>query len=95
MSQKSRILRLLEERGDKGLHSFEFYEMRMPRGAAAICDLRKEGHAIEGVDEPFRGEAGGKRYFLRTAELVPAGSAFAPSRGHSDGSPYDPYSDWA
>ncbi|HEX5591995.1 MAG TPA: helix-turn-helix domain-containing protein [Solirubrobacterales bacterium] len=95
MSQKQKILRLLQERGERGVHSFEFYEMRMPRGAAAICDLRKEGHNIDGVDETFRGEAGGKRYFLRSDQLVGAGVGSAPSHGQSQSSPYDPYSDWA
>jgi hypothetical protein len=95
MSQKTKILRLLEERGDRGVHSFEFYEMRMPRGASAICDLRKEGHPIEGEEAPFHGEAGGKRYFLRSDQLVGADMAPMPSRGRSGSSPYDPYSDFA
>jgi hypothetical protein len=95
MTQKTRILKLLEERGERGVHSFEFYEMRMPRGASAICELRKEGFAIEGEDAPFHGEAGGKHYVLRSDELVPVGGGDALPRGASQSSPYNPYSDFS
>ena len=95
MTQKASILRLLEERGEKGVHSFEFYEMRMPRGAAAICALKKEGHAIEAVPEQLANEAQGVRYFLRNDQLVGAASGPAPSRGSSASSPYDAFGDWS
>lgn len=92
MSQKTRILTWLEERGEKGVHSFELYQARMPRGAAAVCDLRKEGHAIESVRETYQGEAEGVRYVLRSDELI---AKPPPSRGPSQSSPYDPYSDFS
>lgn len=69
MSQRDRILEMLEQAGEKGVHSFEFYEQRMPRGAAVICDLRKEGYPIESVNEKYNGDAQGVRYFLRSTQL--------------------------
>jgi len=95
MSQKTTILRLLEERGDKGVHSFEFYEMRMPRGAAAIHALKKEGHPIEAEHEARADGAEGVRYFLRSDQLVGAAASPAPSRGSSTSSPYDAFGDWS
>jgi hypothetical protein len=70
MSQHDRILQWLEERGQQGVHSFEFYEARMPRGAAVIDVLKKEGHAITAERERFRGEANGVRYVLHPAETL-------------------------
>ena len=46
MTQKERVLKLLRERGSRGVRSFEFYEMRIPRGAARINDLKEEGYKI-------------------------------------------------
>lgn len=98
MSQREKILGWLERRGEEGVHSFELYEARMPRAAAVICQLRKDGYAIESEAEPFRGEAKGVRYYLRPTELVPG--AAEPSPGPRlvsapAGSAYDPYSEWA
>lgn len=95
VTQKTKILQLLEERGDQGVHSFEFYEMRMPRGAAAIHSLKREGHAIESVHETYKDQAEGVRYFLRTDQLVGAASGPAPTRGSSGSSPYDAFGDWS
>lgn len=52
MTQKERVLKLLRERGSRGVRSFEFYEMRIPRGAARINDLKEEGYKItsESID---------------------------------------------
>lgn len=100
MSQREKILRWLEQRGFEGVHSFELYEAHFPRGAAVICQLRKEGYAIESERQPFHGESNGVRYFLRPSELLP-GVEETPEResqlvGASAGSsPYDPYSEWA
>jgi hypothetical protein len=99
MSQREKILRWLEQRGDEGVHSFELYEARFPRAAAVICQLRKDGYAIESEPCPFRGEAKGCRYYLRSTELVPG--VAQPVRepelvgARSGSSAYDPYSDWA
>jgi hypothetical protein len=70
MSQRDRILQWLEERGPRGVHSFEFYEARMPRGAAAIDVLRKEGHVIESLNERYQGEAKGVRYVLHPPDTL-------------------------
>lgn len=91
MSQKATILRMLEDRGELGVHSFEFYERRMPRGAAVIHTLKKEGHAIESEHETYRGESEGVRYFLRSDQLVGAGvSASSPQPN-----PYDTFGDFS
>jgi len=97
MSQRAKILDWLQQRGDEGVHSFELYEARMPRAAAVICQLRKDGYAIESEPCPFRGEARGVRYFLRPVELVPGATQLhhEPALVGSGSSPYDPYSEWA
>ena len=69
MTQHDRVLEMLTERGEQGVHSFEFYELRMPRAAAVVCALKKEGHPIESVPEKYRGEAKGVRYYLRPTTL--------------------------
>jgi hypothetical protein len=75
-SQPDRILTLLRQRGSAGVHSFEFYEMGMPRGAAVIHALKKRGHVIDRRDEPYKGDANGCRYFLaRDADEPRAESA--------------------
>lgn len=70
MTQHARILQWLEERGPQGVHSFEFYEAHMPRGAAVIDVLRKEGHSIESKRERFHGEANGVRYVLHQPDAL-------------------------
>jgi hypothetical protein len=97
MSQRAKILQLLERRGEQGVHSFEFYEMHMPRAAAVICQLRKEGYAIESERETFHGESQGVRYFLRATELVPGAAEpeLVAAGGSESSNAYDPYSEWA
>lgn len=100
MSQRATILRWLEDRGELGVHSFELYEARMPRAAAVICQLRKDGYAIESEPAPFHGEAKGVRYFLRPTELIPGVPQSEPEPqlvGAASGgaSPYDPHSEWS
>jgi len=46
MTQKEKILKLLEERKYKGLSSFEGYRMFVPRIAARIVDLKEDGAEI-------------------------------------------------
>jgi hypothetical protein len=70
MTQRQRILELLNERGPRGLHSFELYAKGMPRGAAVIDVLRKEGYDIGSTAERFHGGAKGVRYTLRDAQPV-------------------------
>lgn len=95
MSQRARILKWLEERGSDGVHSFELIEAHMPRGAAVICALKKEGYAIESERQPFHGEANGVRYFLLSAELFPAADREPELVAAGTGlSPYDPDSEW-
>lgn len=64
MTQKQQILARLQAAGDRGVHSFEFYEDRMPRAAARIAELRAEGHTITATRERLRGDADGVRYRL-------------------------------
>jgi len=82
VTQHDRILQLLTDRGEQGVHSFEFYEMRMPRAAAVVCALKKEGHAIEAVRETYKGEAQGVRYFLRSQTLFGLPEEESPPTSH-------------
>jgi hypothetical protein len=103
MSQKDKILKLLRERGSHGVHSFEFYELRMPRGADAIYRLRKLGYSIEGKDCPFRGEAGGTRYTLvehgsgdvENSRAVTGENVGIEGKGNAGPAPLDPGEDKA
>lgn len=45
-SQKEIVLELLQQRGEKGVHSYEGYKMYIPRIAAIINTLKKEGYNI-------------------------------------------------
>lgn len=91
MSQRERIENWLEERGERGVHSFELYQEKMPRGAAVIDVLRKDGLDIESRPERFQGDAKGVRYILRgksaSVEREP-GSLFAQPVGKG-ASPYE------
>ena len=71
MSQRERIERWLRERGSQGVHSFELYEARMPRGAAVIHTLREAGLQIESHPETYKGEAQGVRYILHGQPPTP------------------------
>lgn len=82
MSQRDRILEMLEDAGERGVHSFEFYEQRMPRGAAVIHELKKEGHLIEARPERYQGDAQGVRYFLRSDSLFAAPETESGSTAH-------------
>jgi len=98
MSQRNRILSMLEQAGPAGVHSFELYEARMPRGAAVIHSLKAEGFRIDSTHEVFHGGAKGVRYRLvggplrATPPPVPSGppeGLFTPPRASSAVSPYD------
>jgi winged helix domain-containing protein len=100
MSQHDRILRWLRERGEKGVHSFELFEAKMPRGAAVIKVLRDEGYDIESRREPYFGKSQGVRYVLRSAPSLSRGPEPEPepqliASGSRSGSQYDPYSEWS
>lgn len=64
MTQRERIHAMLRDAGPRGVHSFEFFEQRMPRAAAVICVLRQEGMRIESQNERHHGGAMGVRYVL-------------------------------
>lgn len=46
MTQKERILKLLEDAGKGGITGTELYEAYLPRAAARIHELKAEGHRI-------------------------------------------------
>lgn len=48
-SQKETTLKWLEARGLVGVNSFEGYKVGMPRLAARINDLRKDGYNIKSI----------------------------------------------
>jgi hypothetical protein len=62
-SHKQQILKLLEEAGDEGCHSFDLLSIT-PRNAARILDLKKDGYNIVAVREK-RGRSLGSRYFIK------------------------------
>ena len=63
-------LKLLQERGAKGIHSFELMSLvGTNRAAARIRDLRKLGYIIESKSEK-RGESNGCRYTLATHQNI-------------------------
>jgi hypothetical protein len=88
---------MLEDAGSAGVHSFEFYEARMPRGAAVIHALKAEGFRIDADREAYRGESHGVRYRLRgyppehpKASLPPAEpTSLFPGQTTTTVNPYD------
>lgn len=62
MSQKATIIQMLEDAGDRGVTSQEFYDVFLPRFAARIHELKADGYEI--ADEP---EGRFKRYKLRAS----------------------------
>lgn len=64
-TQKEIVLKMLEEAGDKGIHSFQFMQIQLPRVAARICELRAEGYEISSEHELLYGSATGVRYRLQ------------------------------
>lgn len=73
MTQRERVLAMLTEAGPAGVHSFVFFEERMPRAAAVVHKLRQDGYDIVSRTETLRGGAKGVRYFLRgRASAVPS-----------------------
>ena len=88
MSQRNRILSMLEQAGPAGVHSFELYEAH---------SLKAEGFRIDSTHEVFHGGAKGVRYRLvgalrATPPPVPSGppeGLFTPPRASSAVSPYD------
>lgn len=63
-TQKEIVLKMLEEAGDRGIHSFQFMQIQLPRVAARVCELRAEGHEITSEHELLHGSATGVRYKL-------------------------------
>lgn len=75
-SDCQKILELLKQRGEKGLHSFEIVRLVATiRGAARIYDLKKQGHKITSIPEKL-GDAIGTRYFLNSTAPVPSKDAY-------------------
>lgn len=59
-----KILEILKERGEKGVHSFELIKLVSPRCSARILDLKNQGYSITSVFEKMNGSLG-VRYFLQ------------------------------
>lgn len=51
MTQRQKVLRMLQNAGPKGIRSDEFFKAYMPRAAARIQELRDEGHDIQSERE--------------------------------------------
>lgn len=62
-TQKERVMELLENRGQEGIHSFEIIRQISHKAPARICELRKEGYNITSKTEKL-GDSYGVRYTL-------------------------------
>lgn len=51
MTQRARVLKMLQEAGTKGVRSDEFIAAYMPRAAARVKELRDEGYEITSEQE--------------------------------------------
>lgn len=91
MTQRERILSMLEEAGTRGVHSFTLVAEHMPRGAAVICQLRKEGYEISSVSEPLNGNARGVRYRLNGSTGVLPPPDISSLFGRPSSRPMNPY----
>lgn len=70
-SQRDIVLDLLRERGERGVHSYEGYRMFIPRIAAIIHSLKKEGFDITAKPDDGRFSPHGKNgviYILQENE---------------------------
>lgn len=64
-TQRDRVIKMLEDSGSTGVHSFEFYAAHMPRAAATIHALKKkDGVDIVSTPEPAPSGSPGCRYRL-------------------------------
>ena len=64
LTQRDQVLLILQEAGERGVHSFEFLQGYLPRVAARVNELRNMGHTITSTREKFQGKAAGVRYTL-------------------------------
>lgn len=64
LSHKEKILYVLKEVGDEGVHSFDLAKLVSIRAVARIHDLKKAGYNIVSQAEK-RGRSLGVRYYLK------------------------------
>ena len=62
-THKQRILEMLQEAGDRGVHSFTLANSVTFRASARINDLKNDGYNITSKHEKM-GDSYGVRYFL-------------------------------
>jgi len=86
VTQRDIVLKALRDAGDRGVHSFEFLELQIPRAAARVLELRENGHTITSTRERLNGDAEGVRYRLIEQARLPVGEPdrlfVPPSRPH-------------
>lgn len=70
---------MLRDAGPRGVHSFRFYEERMPRGAAVIHALKRDGFEIESTPETLHNGAKGTRYVLTSQSAGGQGATSSPA----------------
>ena len=63
LTQTKKVIYVLEEVGEQGIHSFDLIRMISHKAPARISELRKAGWNITSVREK-RGKSVGVRYFL-------------------------------
>ena len=62
-SHKQKIINILEDSGETGVHSFELVNRVTHKATSRIADLRHDGENIISVPEK-RGNSWGVRYYL-------------------------------
>jgi len=80
VTQRDIVLKALRDAGDRGVHSFEFLELQIPRAAARVLELRENGHTITSTRERLNGDAEGVRYRLIEQTPVPVVPVGEPDR---------------
>lgn len=85
MSQRATVARLLEERGEQGVHTFELRRMFIGNPSERIAELEREGWAISSTREKLNGEAYGTRYRVEATVSTPESAPRASGSGHVAG----------
>ena len=63
LTHKQKIINILEDAGQRGVHSFELVNRVTHKATSRIADLRRDGEEIISVREK-KGNSWGVRYYL-------------------------------
>lgn len=76
MTQRDRVLAMLQAAGGRGVHTFELRREFIGNPSQRIAELEARGHRIDHTRERLNGDAVGTRY-----RLVSGGAKTAPVGG--------------